>query len=258
MDIRKLLQKQMEWENARIRYGVVTIIASEGTTSRSMGKMLVPEEGDILGTVGGGVIERMAIREARECIRRGSGEIKTYDNHMGSESEGRACAGRLQVLIEVFGKKPLLIVCGAGHVGSALIAVARLTGFEVVLVDSRTETDIPGITDFADRFIPVKDYRRDIEELKIEPGAYYVLATFSHETDRQALSAVLKKRAAYVGMLGSDKKKKWIFGELEKEGFLQEELADIHTPIGLDVANETPQEIAVGIMAEILKVKNGK
>ena len=258
MNYLDILQAQLRAHEKNQSYAVVTIAESLGKSTRTSGKMLVFETGDTFGTIGGGSVELLAIRDAKEALASGIGGLRSYDLNNASAQAGAHCGGAMQVLIEVVGKRPTLVMCGAGHVGMALMPLAKTVGFEVVLVDSRPADMIAGAIAMADRFVPVKNHEEDIRNMPMAPGAFYVVAGPNHATDGAQLAGVLTKQAAYVGMIGGPPKIKGIFNNLLEKGYTQEQLDKVYTPIGLDVGNERPEEIAVAILAEILMVKNGK
>ena len=253
-----ILQAQLRAHENNQAYAVVTIAETAGKTTRTSGKMLVFESGETLGTVGGGSMELMAIRDAKKAIETGAGGLFRYDMDNAGAATGAHCGGAMQILIEVVGKRPTLVMCGAGHVGMALMPVAKTVGFEVILVDARPAELIANAIALADKFYPVKNHEEDIKALDIAPGAYYVVAGPNHDTDGAQLAGVLTKQGAYVGMIGGAPKINGIFKRLLAKGYTQEELDKDYTPVGLDVSNERPEEIAISIMAEILMVKNGK
>lgn len=258
MEEKMLLKKQMEaMENGK-GYAVVTIVESDGSTPRSSGKMLVYEDGSTEGTVGGGAIERMAAKDAAEYLKTGKNALRTYDLTSEASETGMTCGGHMTVWIESFSAKPLLVICGAGHVGGALIPVAKTIGFRTMLLDNRDPELIRDKVELADVFVPVKDFEKDLDGMDLPDGAFYVIMTFGHHHDAEALKAVLKKNSAYVGMIGSRKKVQGVYDRLKGEGVSEEELETVYSPIGLDIGGETPEEIAVSIMAEILMVKNGR
>lgn len=253
-----ILQAELRAHEQNQSYAIVTIADTAGNTTRKHGKMLVFENGETMGTVGGGSMEMLAIRDAKEAISTGIGGLRSYDMDNAAAHAGAHCGGTMQVLIEVIGKRPTLVMCGAGHVGVALMPVAKTVGFEVILVDSRPTDIIANAISLADKFYPVKDHEEDIKNLPIAPGAYYVVAGPNHDTDGKQLAGVLTKQGAYVGMIGGAPKIKGIFKRLLEKGYTQEQLDKVYTPVGLDVSNERPEEIAISILAEILMVKNGK
>lgn len=239
-------------------YAVITIVETDGKTTRRHGKMIILESGKTMGTIGGGAVEMLAIRDAKDAIRTGNGGLREYDLGSLAAETGLACGGKMSVLIEAFGYRPTLVMSGAGHIGAAVIPIAKSVGFRVVLVDARPEEMIAETIKKADQFVAVRDYEEGITNLSVEPGAYFVLAGPNHDCDRAALAGALKKQAAYVGMIGGRKKIQAIFERLLADGFIQEELDFVHTPIGLDISSERPEEIAIAIIAEILMVRNGK
>ncbi len=251
----ELLQAQLDAQRAGEPYAVVTIAEASGSVPRKNGKMLVFSDGRTLGTIGGGPAERMAKRDALSAMDAGENRFLRYDF---PSPNGASCSGRLSVLIEVFQPKPLLVVFGGGHVGTSLLRLAKPTGFRIVLLDDRAEDQIPEAVSLADRFVRVENVERGILHAEIPAGAFFVLCGHDHAVDGEALAAALQKSPRYIGMLASRRKIQSLFAKLKERGVTQKELDFVHTPIGLDLGGETPQELAVGILAQILLVKNGK
>ena len=258
MKLCDLLQEQAESLRSGRDFAVVTIVEAHNL-ARTSGKMVVYADGTISGTVGGGMWEQAAIRDARECLKTGLHAVKTYDFNSELAQAGFTCDGQLTVFIEVCRNEALkLVVVGGGHVGNAVIRTARAVGFHTTLVDTRGEDVIGDSIRMADRFIGVGTFA-DVEKAELPQGASYVVSTYGHMVDGAALGGVLRRGdAAYVGMLGSRQKIRAIFGKLSDAGIPQEALDFVHTPIGLDLGGETPEEIALAVVAEILAVKNGR
>ena len=250
-----LLLEQLQARKNRKNYALVTIVDSFGSTPRTNGKMLVYEGGLSKGTVGGGPHEQMAKRDALSAMDAGENRFLRYDF---PSLDGASCSGRLSVLIEVLLPKPLLVVFGGGHVGTSLLRLAKPTGFRALLFDDRAEDQIPEAVSLADCFVRVENVERDILNTSIPTGAFFVLCGHDHAVDGEALAAALQKSPRYIGMLASRRKIQSLFAMLKERGVTQKELDFVHTPIGLDLGGETPQELAVGILAELLLVKNGK
>ena len=253
----KILRAQLCAYEENIPYAMVTIVESEGAT-RSKGKMMVYESGEVLGSVGGGTIEQLAIRDARAAIASGVGGLRSYDLNTQAAKDGHACSGAMQVLIEPYGTRSTLVLSGAGHVNKAVLPIAKGLGFRTILVDNRPEELIADAIALADKFVPVTNFEEGLKALDVADGAYYVLAGPNHECDGSALAGALTKNGKYVGMIGGPPKIKNIFAKLKDRGFTQEQLDFVHTPIGLDISSERPEEIAISIMAEVLMVKNDK
>ena len=253
-----IVKEQVKAYEKGIAHAVVTIVHSDGSTPRTNGKMLVYSNGATKGTIGGGNVECIATSDALQCIREGCNRLKQYDMTSEASETGMTCGGNISVMIEVFTVRPVLVMCGAGHIGEAVLRLASFVGFDTILVDNREEKDIAEKIVLADRFVKVHDYKEDLKNVEIPDGAHYVIATQGHSFDGDALVAVLTKKYSYVGMIGSSLKIKALFEKMEEKGISKEELNKVYTPIGLDLGGESPEEIAVSIIAEILMIKNGR
>ena len=251
----ELLQAQLDAQRAGYTYAVVTIAEASGSVPRTSGKMLVYEDGHSVGTVGGGPAERRAKADALAQLDAGQNAFLRYDF---PSPDGASCAGRLSILIEVFQPKPLLVIFGGGHVGTSLLRLAVPTGFRTLLLDDRAEEQIPDASSLASHFVRVQNVERDILNTPIPANAFFVLCGHDHAVDGEALAAALQKSPKYIGMLASRRKIQSLFSQLRQRGVTDEQLSFVHTPIGLDLGGETPQELAVGILAQLLLVKNGK
>lgn len=258
MDRLEIAKKEAELLEAGTPYAAVTIVEAENI-ARTEAKMLVLADETIYGTVGGGAGERLAIRDAAALLAEGKNAIRHYELSSPLSEAGKACGGRLTVFIESCrSTRPQLIMVGGGHVGTALIRAAKLTGFTVTLLDTRGEEQIGAAIETADRFIPLRSFG-EVEKIKLPAGACYVVATYSHATDGEALGGVLRHTdAAYIGMIGSRRKIGAIYEKLEAEGFTPKQLVAVHAPIGLALGGEMPEEIAVSILAEILMTRHGR
>ena len=255
MDRLELAQKETELLEAGIPYAAVTLVESSGT-ARTEGKMLVLSADTIFGTIGGGAGEQLARRDALSLLAEGKNAVRHYELDSPLSAEGKACGGSLTVFIESCrSTRPQLIMVGGGHVGLALL----LAGFATTLLDTRGEDQIGSAIAAADRFIPLDNFGPALAEVPLPAGAYYVVATFSHATDGEALGGVLHHRdAAYTGMIGSSRKIAAIREKLLAQGITPAQLAAVHAPIGLSLGGETPEEIAVSILAELLMTRYGK
>ena len=139
-----------------------------------------------------------------------------------------------------------------------MLKLAEFVGFDTVLIDDRPENAIADKIETASRFVGVKDFEGEISAMNILAGAYFVIATHGHACDGEALAGALGKNAAYIGMIGSSKKVAALFDKLRAKGVSGEQLDSVYTPVGLDIGGETPEEIAIAIMAEIQSVRYGK
>ena len=191
-----IVKEQAAAYDAGKSFAVVTIVQSDGSTPRSSGKMIVYPDGSSKGTVGGGAVELLAIRDAQKCIQSSENAFKSYDLTSPSSDTGMTCGGRVSVLIEVFIPRPLLVMCGAGHVGGCMLKLAEFVGFDTILIDDRPEDAIADKIETASRFVGVKDFEGEISAMNIPAGAYFVIATHGHACDGEALAGALGKNAA--------------------------------------------------------------
>ena len=258
MKLCDLLQEQADALRVGKEYAVVTIVESE-QLARTNGKMIVYADGTISGTVGGGMWEQAARADALEALKAGKNMVKTYTFAEEFRKAGFRHDGRMVAFIEVFRDESLqLVVVGGGHVGNAVIRAAKMVGFTTTLVDTRDREIIGDSIDLADRFIKVPSFE-DVARADLPREPYYVISTYGHMVDGAALGAVLSREdAKYVGMLGGRKKISAIYEKLEAAGFDRAQLEAVHSPIGLDLGGETPEELSIGIVAEIMAVKNGR
>lgn len=233
---------------------VATVVSVGGSTPRSAGaKMIVYPDGRALGTIGGGAIEADVIDRARLLVESREASLLSFDL---DGDVGMACGGRMDVFLEPIAGAPVVTVMGGGHVGQAVANVAKRAGFRVTVVDDRPEVVS------AERF-PSADLRLvgGVEllggSLSINESSFVVVVTRGHRFDKEWVRAVVNLRPAYIGMIGSAEKVRGTFDELAREGVAGSVLERIHAPIGLDIGAETPDEIAVSVVAEIIAVRRG-
>jgi len=336
MDILKTL---VRWLDAGVPVASAVIAANEGSTPRAAGTwMIVREDGEMLGTVGGGLVEAEVLRAASGVFGQSVPRLMDFD--LTGELAAKAdmvCGGRLRVLLERIdpvrdaslfrelldragrGERCLLVtpmdagprsllasrgqllgeplpgslleevlgvaesirsprpfsaegrswlvipwsgpsplyIAGAGHVARFTARVAAMAGFAVTVMDDRPEFAN------ADRFpeacaILVKDLRSCLEGLPVGPDASVVILTRGHVHDAEVLAQALRTRAGYIGMIGSRRKRDSVYRWLGEKGFTDADFARVRCPIGLDIGAETPEEIAVCIVAELIQARAGR
>jgi len=239
---------------------LVTIVETKGSTPREAGaKMMVDKDGLISGTIGGGITEAKVIEEVKQALKEGKGKLITY--HLTKEQaaldEGAICGGEMKVFIDVLQPKEEVLIFGAGHIAVYVSKLMKMIGFKVTVIDDREEFANKERFPEADEII-AEDIKKALSHLKITPSTYIIVVTRGHLKDEEALDSVIRSNAAYIGMIGSRKKNTTVFQHLEKQGVSAQELKKVHTPIGIDIGAQTPEEIAVSIIAEIIKVRSGK
>lgn len=232
------------------------IIDAKGSTPRKTGaKMVVYEDGRISGTIGGGKIEAMVCQEALQIIRQGEPHTIHFDLKGDDPVENISiCGGSLDVYIEPIVPVPTVFIFGGGHISLFVARLSKMVGFEVAVIDDRTE--FANRERFPDAALVIADeFAAAVKKLKVNRTSYLVIVTRGHLQDEEVLEWAAQTEAKYVGMIGSGKKIQTLYSNLKKKGISQERLKRVHAPIGLDIGAETPEEIAVSIVAEMIQVK---
>ncbi len=242
-------QNQMQ-----LPFAIVTIIRCSGSTPREVGaKMLVLENGSLLGTIGGGNLEKMISEDAITCIREGVSKVSQYP--LGAKT-GQCCGGIVEVFIECLHTGPRVYIFGAGHVGIAVCQVLEETTFRIHLIDERKEwigsDRIPkGVIRHAlawDDFLDSAQFSKD---------SFVIIMTHSHAFDFSILMSILKTNVRYIGLIGSQSKWLRFSTRLLARGFSQNELSRVHCPIGLPTGGKSPKEVAISLAAELLSIYYG-
>src|SRR5512136_1639313 len=234
-----------------------TVVKTSGSTPRhSTSKMLVYPDGSILGTVGGGELENRVRLEALAALQDGKPRNLAYTMADPARGDPGLCGGQVEVFVEPILPSPVLVVVGGGHVGKAVAHLAKWLGFRVAVSDDRPEFCTPEANPDADEFYPVPLAELPLN-LNISPQTAIVLTTRGSNVDVAGLPALLDTQAGYIGVIGSRKRWKTTVNELNQQGISADKLARVHSPIGLGIGAETPEEIAVSILAEILMLREG-
>jgi len=218
--------------------------------------MLVYPDGHILGTIGGGELENRVITEAKTALADGRPRLLEYNLTDPDRGDVGVCGGQVEVFVEPILPPDMLVVIGGGHVGKAVAHLAKWLGFRVAVSDDRAEFCTPETNPDADEFFACPMAELSLR-LNITPKTYIVLTTRGTTVDVPGLPALLDSRAAYIGVIGSRRRWALTVKELNEQGIPDEQLARVHSPIGLGIGAETPEEIAISIMAEILMVRGG-
>jgi xanthine dehydrogenase accessory factor len=219
-------------------------------------KMVVFPDGSITGTVGGGEVESRVIEEALLSLKEGDPRILPYTMVDPSRGDPGVCGGQLEVFVEPILPAPCLLLIGGGHVGKEVAHLAKWLDFRVVVSDDRPEFCTPEHIPDADAYYPLM--MSELPEIfEINPWTYIVLTTRGSDVDVEGLPSLLNSNAAYIGVIGSRRRWELTCKQLSEVGVDQDLLAKVHSPIGLELNAETPKEIAVSILAEILMLRDG-
>ena len=236
---------------------MATIVHTNGSIpSFESSRMLILEDGSILGTIGGGCVEAEVWAAAKDVLKAEAPRKMVFNlNNEASYDNGLICGGTLEVFVEPILPQPTLYIFGGGHVSMALAAAASKAGFNIGVIDDREQ--------FAnrERFPMAQEVYTTFEDAyeKIKPNAssYLVIVTRGHRDDMRVLAWAVKTEARYIGMIGSKRKVLSVYKALENEGFAPELFERVHAPVGLDIGALTPEEIAISITAELIAERRG-
>jgi xanthine dehydrogenase accessory factor len=249
----ELLERIAELKNQGKTFCIVTVVDSHGATPRKAGaRGLIFPDGMLEGTVGGGNIELEAIQVAQQVIKAKQPLLKKFELKDLEVGE-MICGGSMTLFFEPVLPDRVLTIFGGGHVGRAVARVAYEAGWRIRVVDDREGVLDPQFFSAQAELITEK-YLNFIASQDFGANDWLVIVTPKHSHDEQVLEAVINSSAAYVGMMGSPKKVKEVMQHLKQKGISEQILSKAHAPIGLNIGTETPGEIAVSIVSEMLAV----
>lgn len=255
-----------------VPFVVARVIATRGSAPRKRDAvMLMNEEGNTWGTVGGGLLEAETEKHCRQQLASREA-LKTYEFTLDEKAFGEGalemgCGGDATIqiqyvdpenpgsFVEDFKESSQAFLFGGGHVAKALDPVLRHVDFQTTVIDDREEYANAERFPEAVRTIVCDSFDNCFDEIETDEDSFIIIITRGHKGDLQVLRQALRKPHAYIGMIGSRRKNALLFEQLLNEGFTREELDSVYTPIGLDIKSETPEEIGVSIVAEIIKVR---
>ena len=252
-----IFERLVELEKKGEVAALATIIQTQGSVPRHSGsRMLIFPDGSIEGTIGGGEMEGHVVEEGLAALRDGKSRVRTYAFNGPGEGSVGVCGGEIEVFVEPIRTNPTLVVIGGGHVGVAVAHLADWLGFRIVVSDDRPEFASSDAVPEADEIHsgPMADLP---SQLDINENTYLVLTTRGVDVDVPGLPALLETPAAYIGVIGSRRRWETTSKALLDHGVSKEALARVRSPIGLELNAETPEEIAVSILSEIIMLRQG-
>ena len=235
---------------------LATIVEVRGSIpSYETAKMLVREDGSLVGTIGGGCVEAEVWNAAREVIETEKPKHLTFN--LGQDAaydNGLICGGQLDILVEPVLPVPRAYIFGAGHISKSLSQVATLAGFSTVVIDNReTFANRERFPEAAE--VHAVEYEELFPTLPINETSYIIIVTRGHRDDMRVLKLAIATPARYIAMIGSKRKVINVIRELEKEGLPRAAFDRIHAPMGLNIGAITPEEIAISVAAEMIAVR---
>lgn len=257
MDEKEVFRALLEAREKGLPVALATVIRTQGSMPRHAGsKMVVYADGRIVGTVGGGAMEARVIQAAQQALTTGQTSLAEYRLNDLADGDPGVCGGTAEIFVEPVLARPTMVVVGCGHTGKALAELAKWLDFRVVVSDDRAEfcnpTAIPNMDDYI-----VASSAALAPKLPLGPHTYIAAVTRGMPVDLELFPALLDADVPYLGVIGSRRRWALTVKELEARGVPREKLARVHAPIGLELNAETPQEIAVSIMAEVIMLRRG-
>lgn len=213
-------------------------------------KMIITADGSTIGTIGGGKLEYEVIDEAKKIFKSGNPKILKFSL---DESYGYQCGGEVGIYLEPLNIYPHLIIFGAGHVGKAVTEIFKYLHFKVTVIDDREEL-LNAIENTDVDKILVPDYQSSFSKLNINENSYILIVTRDHTFDLELTKMSLSTPAKYIGVIGSKRKSKYILDTLRKDGYNDDEIKRVYTPVGIPIKTDTPYEIAISIAAQIIDI----
>jgi len=254
-EIEQVYQAALEAIRQGESAAMATVVEASGSTPRgASAKMLIYADGRTVGTVGGGGVEARVIEEAQAALAEGQSRELGYNLVDDKRGDPGICGGSMRVFVEVLASRPTLLILGGGHVGQAVAELGTFLGYRIAVADERPEMVTPERFPWATTRV-TGDPARDIADLPLDEQTYVVIVTPHHSPDEKVLAALVGQPVAYVGLIGSRRRTAHTFERAREAGVPEDLLERIHTPIGLDIGAETPKEIAVSILGEIVAVQ---
>lgn len=234
-------------------YAFATVIDStvKGTPQKIGAKMIVLEDGTLTGTIGGGRNEKAAKEECLKAIKAGKPCVVTYD-FFGGEGQS-VCGGQIKVFIEPFAGKKKLVICGAGHIALPLSVFAKILNFHVTIIDNRSEFLNKSRFPHVDALI-LGSHAKKLKRISAGKDTFIMVVTQGNEYDYECLKTAVAENFAYLGVISSKPKRIKFIKRLKAEGISQKQIDRVKIPAGIDIGAQTPEEIAVSIISEMVCV----
>lgn len=256
-DTLPILTELVTAQTMGVPVALATIIKARGSVPRHAGtKMLVYENGRIHGTIGGGLMESKVIEEAQAALQDGQPRTIPYSLVEPGRGDPGVCGGEVEIYVEPYLPPATLYIIGCGHVGRAIAHLAHWLGFRIVVTDDRPALATPENIPHAHVYLSgsIEDA---LAAQPITPNTYITVVTRNVMIDRHLLPKLVGSPACYIGVMGS--KRRW--AETQKlllaDGLHEEALKQFHAPLGLELNAETPEEIAVSVLSEIIMLRRG-
>jgi len=250
-----LFEEIVKMRRAGQRGALATIVHTNGSIpSYESSRMLVREDGSLVGTVGGGCVEADVWAAAKEVMQKESPRKMVFNlNNEASYDNGLICGGTVEIFVEPILPQPIVYLFGGGHISMAMAKAASSAGFAIGVVDDREAfANLQRFPMAQEVFI---SYEQAFENIQPNASTYLVIVTRGHKEDMRVLAWAARTQARYIGMIGSKRKVLSVYNALENEGYRAEEFEHIYAPMGLEIGALSPEEIAISIVAELIAVR---
>jgi xanthine dehydrogenase accessory factor len=250
-----LFEEIVKMRRAGQRGALATIVHTNGSIpSYESSRMLVREDGSLVGTVGGGCVEADVWAAAKEVMQKESPRKMVFNlNNEASYDNGLICGGTVEIFVEPILPQPIVYLFGGGHVSMAMAKAANSAGFAIGVVDDREA--FANLQRFPMAQEVFTSYEHAFEKIQPNASTYLVIVTRGHKEDMRVLAWAARTEARYIGMIGSKRKVISVYKALEKEGYRPEEFERVYAPMGLEIGALSPEEIAISIVAELIAVR---
>lgn len=268
----KVIYRARDYIERGVDFVSAKVVDTQGSTPRKKGAMLIIDEGgQLTGTIGGGKIEAVVLDQCRETFKTKEKSRLCHFKLNTTEKDAldMGCGGDADVLIEYIDAKhpdnfveefnldTTAYIFGAGHVALALEPVLRYVNFRTVVIDDRDEYANRDRFPDADEVRVIDSFEHSFDDIETDENSFIIIVTRGHMGDLDVLRDALKQKHAYLGMIGSRKKNALLYEKLLAEGVRHEDIEKIYSPIGLSIHSETPEEIAISIVGEMINVRAG-
>ena len=234
-------------------FAVATIINHTGSVPRRVAKMIIQPDGTTVGTIGGGCVETEVVAQALKLLREGEKGVHVNSYNLIEEEfdgVGMNCGGKIDVAVEIIEPTPKLVIIGSGHLAQALSRIGGMLDFDIAVLDPMAKKE-----SFPEAAQVVADFvDKGLSKIRVDESTRIVILT-RHKDDVPALKGSLKTNAGYIGMIASRRRAALVFNQLLKKGVPEKQLERVYSPVGLDIGADTPEEIAISILGEIIKIR---
>lgn len=255
-DMHAVYAALLEAQEQGTSVALATVVSVKGSVPRHEGsKLLVYADGVFVGTVGGGALESQVIKEALAALEDGDTRLRSYTLNDLAAGDPGVCGGTVEVFVEPIRVSPTLLVIGGGHVGKALAGLAKWMDYRVILSDDRADFCNPDYLPGLDSYVVCKP-GEIVQHTRIDRNTAVAAVTRGLPVDLDLIPSLLQTDAAYIGLIGS--RRRWaltVRALIDERGLSEAALQRVHAPIGLELQAETPKEIALSIMAEIVMTR---